>query len=647
MKSAPFTQNDRDLIIALTDDYLNIYRTSPEENLVDVIKLDGFITDGIGDKWQGLRYSTLLLTYTNSRVHPDDRDKFLNRCSCENIIREMATKSIFQGKYRILEHDEIHYYNYKFVKVSAPDEPLRVVAAFRNVDDLEAKDQQRIAQLRHLRSVLTSSGMGTWNLFVGNNQKARLQPDNKMKEIIGIPVDTDMTEAEICDFLISHIHPADQYTFERYNAQLLKGERSECTYRWNHPTLGLRYMRCGGIAISSDEDMMHLNGYHYDVTEQMTKEIRTNHIIKSFAHTYEFINYINLDDDTFFTYTDKEIEGESLRNVLSADTATGAIKIGLREIVSDEARDEIARFSDLSTIDERMSQCNVIVAEFKDVNGIWHESSFTVADRKSDGKIKNLMWAVRYIDNEKQIELRKQKLLEDNIAANKAKTKFLQNMSHEIRTPLNAMFGFAQLLGLPDGSWTEEEKAQYNSYIYNSYNMLDMLISDIIDIADSEHGNYRINLSDVVVNNVCKNALMSVEIRVPAGVKLYMTSDFPDDYIVRSDSRRIQQVLINYLTNACKNTQQGEIHLHCSKTEHPGRVTFSVTDTGKGIPESKAKEIFNRFTKLNQYVQGSGLGLNICQTIAAKLEGDVYLDTSYTTGARFVFVIDDKQSAEE
>lgn len=244
------------------------------------------------------------------------------------------------------------------------------------------------------------------------------------------------------------------------------------------------------------------------------------------------------------------------------------------------------------------------------------------------------------ITQRRQEEMHNKQMLDDNIAANKAKTVFLQNMSHEIRTPLNAMFGFAQLLGLPDGSWTEEEKEMYNRYVFNSYNMLDMLIGDIIDIADSEHGNYRIELDDVSVNSVCRNAMMSVEYRKSESVEMYLTTDVSDEYMIRSDGRRIQQVLINYLSNACKHTQEGEIHLHCSTSENPGKLTFSVTDTGEGVPEDKAEIIFNRFTKLNQFVQGSGLGLNICLMIARKLGGEALLDTSYKGGARFLFIID-------
>ena len=242
-------------------------------------------------------------------------------------------------------------------------------------------------------------------------------------------------------------------------------------------------------------------------------------------------------------------------------------------------------------------------------------------------------------ESEKRSELQMQQMLEDNIAANKAKTVFLQNMSHEIRTPLNAMFGFAQLLGLPDGSWTDEEKEQYNAYIFNSYNMLDMLIDDIIDISDSENGSYRIDYSEFAVNEVCRNAIMSVEYRKPENVRLYFTSEISDDYTITSDPRRIQQVLTNYLTNACKYTREGEIHLHCSDTETPGKLTFSVTDTGIGIPQEKSEDIFQRFTKLNDFVQGSGLGLNICRMVADKLGARVYLDNTYTNGARFVMEI--------
>ena len=223
------------------------------------------------------------------------------------------------------------------------------------------------------------------------------------------------------------------------------------------------------------------------------------------------------------------------------------------------------------------------------------------------------------------------------------KTMFVQNMSHEIRTPLNAIVGFSQLLALPDGVISDEEKSKYGEYIMTNSNMLTMLVDDILNLSDVESGNYRVTLSKAKCNAPVEAAMKTAELRVPAGVRMYFTTEVDDDFEIMTDVHRVQQVLVNYITNACKHTKEGEIHIHCSIKERPGYITYSVTDTGEGIPEEKAEEIFERFTKLNAFAQGTGLGLSICRMIAAKLNGVVKLDTSYKNGARFIFQIPNSQ----
>ena len=88
-----------------------------------------------------------------------------------------------------------------------------------------------------------------------------------------------------------------------------------------------------------------------------------------------------------------------------------------------------------------------------------------------------------------------------------------------------------------------------------------------------------------------------------------------------------------------RHTEQGEIHLHCSLSEIAGKITFSVADTGSGIPEDKADSIFERFNKLDAFKQGTGLGLNICRIIAERLNGEVRLDRNYTGGSRFLLIL--------
>ena len=123
------------------------------------------------------------------------------------------------------------------------------------------------------------------------------------------------------------------------------------------------------------------------------------------------------------------------------------------------------------------------------------------------------------------------------------------------------------------------------------------------------------------------------------GVQLLFKPSMELPFTFTSDALRIQQVLTNLLTNACKHTKEGEIRLGCSMEEVPGMIAFSVEDTGPGIPEGEAQRIFERFVKLDDFVQGTGLGLSICREIAAKMNGKIYLDTSYGPGARFVFAV--------
>lgn len=222
--------------------------------------------------------------------------------------------------------------------------------------------------------------------------------------------------------------------------------------------------------------------------------------------------------------------------------------------------------------------------------------------------------------------------------ASRMKDIFVQNMSHEVRTPLNSIMGFSQLLATPGMEWSEEEKESFGSIITNNGQLLTMLIDDILNIADIENGNYHMVFAPTEVKKILDSAYGSVEYRIPAGVKFSMKCDFPEGYSIVTDASRVQQILINYLTNACKHTTKGGILLEASLEENPGMLTFSVTDTGTGVPEEEAENIFERFLKLNSFVNGTGLGLNICKTLAKILGGTVKLDTTYKAGARFVFV---------
>ena len=223
--------------------------------------------------------------------------------------------------------------------------------------------------------------------------------------------------------------------------------------------------------------------------------------------------------------------------------------------------------------------------------------------------------------------------------ASNMKTAFIQNMSHEVRTPLNAITGFSQLICLPDGCISEEEKNEYLGHIINNSQLLTMMMNDMLGIADMENGRYSVHMAPTDLNEMARQALKTIESRVQLGVKLEYLPGISDDARYLTDGMRVQQIFINFLTNACKYTETGEIISGSSLEENPGLITFYVADTGPGVPVDKAEEIFDRFVKLDAHKQGAGLGLSICRLIATSLGGKVWLDTSYTKGARFVLTI--------
>lgn len=239
-----------------------------------------------------------------------------------------------------------------------------------------------------------------------------------------------------------------------------------------------------------------------------------------------------------------------------------------------------------------------------------------------------------YIYNSTNHEKRKLEL------ANQTQKMFLQNMSHEIRTPLNAICGFSQILTTPEirESISDEEMEEYSTIIETNTELLRTLVNDILDVSDLDSGKYRMNIGKCKANEICRKAVNTVRYRCPQHIRLYFTTEVDDDFTIQSDAQRAQQIIINYLTNAIKHTEQGEIHVHCSLQENPGSITFSVTDTGEGVPVDKADIIFGRFEKLETFKNGTGLGLNICLRLARMMRAEVKLDTTYNQGARFVFI---------
>ena len=245
------------------------------------------------------------------------------------------------------------------------------------------------------------------------------------------------------------------------------------------------------------------------------------------------------------------------------------------------------------------------------------------------------------ITEEINAEQARMRAIEEANKANEAsrmKSRFVQNLSHDIRTPLNAIVGYSQLLAMPGDVLTEDEKSEFAEYINDSADMLTMLIDDVLSVSDIENNILSINIGDTFPNSVCMKAINCSKMRVQVGVEMYYTSEVDNSFKFKTDSKRVQQIMVNFLSNACKHTTEGEIHVHCSTSENPGSVTFTVTDTGCGVSPDKAEQIFKRFNTGGK-APSHGLGLDICRDLARRLGGNIGLDQTYTNGAKFFLTL--------
>ena len=258
-------------------------------------------------------------------------------------------------------------------------------------------------------------------------------------------------------------------------------------------------------------------------------------------------------------------------------------------------------------------------------------TAYTVRMRRMGNKMR--LERDRLVESENRLSIAKNKAEESD----RLKSLFLANMSHEIRTPLNAIVGFSQLLCDPDESdLSGQDRRQFSELIVHNSDLLLNLINDILDVSKLEADSYNFKFEKYDINECCYTCLASVRHRVCPGVKL--TANLPQaHFFLNTDKLRLEQILINLLTNAAKFTTQGEISLAYEIDMSKKYVLFSVTDTGCGIPVEKQRIIFNRFEKLDNYVQGTGLGLAICSLIVKQFGGTIEVDSSYTKGARFVF----------
>ena len=202
------------------------------------------------------------------------------------------------------------------------------------------------------------------------------------------------------------------------------------------------------------------------------------------------------------------------------------------------------------------------------------------------------------------------------------KSGFMASMTHELRTPLNAIVGFTSVLSAFADS---PERAEYVRIIRNSSDMLQRLINDIIDASSLTDGVISIKPEQVDFARMFDDICFTLQQRIEKPEVQFWKDNPYKSFVTTIDPGRIQQVLTNFLTNAVKFTKEGHIRLGY-RYQDDGLYLF-CEDTGAGIPKDKQQIVFNRFVKLDEFVQGTGMGLAICKSIAESCGGKIGVDS--------------------
>lgn len=219
----------------------------------------------------------------------------------------------------------------------------------------------------------------------------------------------------------------------------------------------------------------------------------------------------------------------------------------------------------------------------------------------------------------------------------KMKNAFIKNMCHEVRTPLNAINGFAELIATEDN--TLEEKQEFSKIIFENCNHITSMMNSVLEIAQLDSNKDDLPLSGVNIHLLCSCEMEQIKRLYGKPDIEYRLEGNREKDLAFTNQSHFSLILSHLLNNANKFTEKGNITLSYEPDEEQNRMIVSITDTGCGISPDKREWIFERFTKADDFVPGSGLGLYLCRQIAHRLKGNIYVDPDYTTGLRIILTI--------
>lgn len=249
--------------------------------------------------------------------------------------------------------------------------------------------------------------------------------------------------------------------------------------------------------------------------------------------------------------------------------------------------------------------------------------------------------ARKLAEKNRELEQKNRELTVANARAedsSRMKSNFIRQISHEIRTPLNILSGFTQVITTPGMQLDDTTKQDISQGIIENTERITGLVNRMLELSDSNSQTVIECHDDVTPLQIAMMAAEEAKMSLARHIKFDMVIGPDADAVtLHTNERQAIKALSQLLDNARKFTKEGTVRLTVEVSTDG--ATFTVEDTGIGVPTYEAERIFNEFVQLDEYYDGTGIGLAVARSIARRLGGDIVLDTKYTTGARFIMTI--------
>ena len=621
-------------------------------------------------------YDLFLNEFVSRFVPEEERAELKKKLSLPSLQEIMKKQDVLSGNYTAFFDGKRHAYTYDYRKMK---EKGYLVCGFRCVDAIleEHTRQEKLrrekeeayqneikesyAKLKEIQDILAVNRMGTWRITLIEGKKPTMDGDELMRELLGVKGQR-LSPEELYEAWYSNITRPALPSVLSSVAKMESEGFDENTYLWKHPKLGERYVRCGGTAYQVKGGYV-LRGYHYDVdhtvrsekekeerlAEALASEKEHGEVIGAVAKIYSTIFLARLDSSRYKVISSPRLMEKLGKRKGDYQKAEEAI---LSNFIADDFKEQMKDFLDLSTLKDRLAERNTIAEEFRHPSGTWLEARFIAKSRDGTGALKEALYTSRDISKEKEEALKQESALRDALLlanhASRAKTTFLNSMSHDIRTPMNAIIGFTALAETHIDS--KELVKDYLGKIHTSSTHLLSLINEILDMSRIESGTVKLEENSVHLPDVLHDLRTMIQGQVNAkSQNLYIdTLDVKHEDVV-TDKLRLNQVLLNIVSNAIKYTGNGgNIFIRVSELPCPslGKATyrFSVKDNGIGMSKEFVSNVFEAFSRERSTtvsgIQGTGLGMSIAKSIVDLMNGTIEVESEQGKGSEFIVTVD-------